>query len=70
MLIRLIYNRKREALEFLIQREMKAEGCKTPIPFKVVSRVYYNGEVLNQKIEKLAKRIVKDIIDKTPFCNC
>lgn len=65
-----VYSRKREALEFLIQREMRVEGCKTPIPFKVVSRVYYNGEVSNHKIEKLAKRIVKDIIDKIPFYNC
>lgn len=62
-----VYSRKREALEFLIQREMKVEGCKTPVPFKVVSRVYHNGEVSNHKIEKLAKRIVKNIIDKIPF---
>ncbi len=62
-----VYCRKREALEYLIQREMKAEGCKTPIPFKVVSRVYYNSEVPNHKIEKLAKQIVRNIIDKIPF---
>lgn len=62
-----VYNRKREALEYIIQREMKAEGCKTAIPFKVISRVYYNSEVVNQKIEKLAKKIVKNIIHKIPF---
>lgn len=62
-----IYSRKREALEFLIQREMKAAGCKTAMPFRVISRVYYNGEVSNHTIEKLAKQIVKDIIDEIPF---
>lgn len=62
-----VYSRKREALEFLIQREMKAEGCKTAIPFKVISQVFYNSEVGNQKLEKLAKIIVKNIIDRIPF---
>lgn len=62
-----VYSRKREALEYLIQREMKAEGCKTSIPFKVISQVFYNAEVRNQDLEKLAKIIVKDVIDKIPF---
>lgn len=65
-----VYSRKREALEFLVQREMKVEGCKTLIPFKVVSTVYYNGEVSNYNVEKLAKEIVKNIIDKIPFNKC
>ena len=62
-----VYNRKREALEYLIQREMKAAGCKTTIPFKVISRVDHNSAVSNFEIEKLAKEMVKDIINRIPF---
>ena len=62
-----VYSRKREALEFIIQREMKVEGCKSSIPFKVVSRVYHNSEVANHRIDKLAKQIVKNIITQIPF---
>lgn len=62
-----VYNRKREALEFIIQREMKVEGCKSEIPFRVLSRVFYNSEVANHKIDKLAKQIVKKIITQIPF---
>lgn len=62
-----VYSRKREALEFIIQREMKVEGCKSFIPFKVISRVYYNGEVKNPEIEWYAKQIVKKVIEESPF---
>ena len=62
-----VYSRKREALEFIIQREMKVEGCKSSIPFKVVSRVYHNSEVANHRLDKLAKQIVKNIITQIPF---
>lgn len=62
-----VYSRKREALEFLIQREMKVVGCKSFIPFKVISKVYYNGEVTNPQIEKYAKQIMKKVIEEIPF---
>lgn len=62
-----VHSRKREALEFIIQREMKVEGCKSSIPFKVVSRVYHNSEVANHRLDKLAKQIVKNIITQIPF---
>lgn len=62
-----VYSRKREALEYLIQREMKAQGCKTVIPFRVVSRVYHNSEVTDQEIQKLAQKIVKNIVGNSPF---
>lgn len=62
-----VYSRKREALEFIIQREMKVEGCKSSIPFKVISNVYYNSEVTNHRLDELAKQIVKYIINRVPF---
>lgn len=62
-----VYSRKREALEFLIQREMKVRGCKTKVPFKVVSQVDFNAEVYNRTIVLIAKNIMKSIGKSLPF---
>lgn len=63
-----VKNRKRDALEFLIHCEMKSQGCKTKIPFEVISFVRNNNLTFDFDIQELSKSITTNVIKKLPFC--
>lgn len=62
-----IYNRKQDALEFLIHCEMKSQGCKTKIPFEVISFVRNNNLVFDFDIQELSKIITYEVVKRLPF---
>lgn len=61
------YNRYRDALEFLLHCEMKAKGCKSKIPFEVISNVRANIFVNDFELQKLSKEIANEIVDELPY---
>jgi len=62
-----IHNRHREALEYLLHCEMKAQGCKTRIPFEVISYVRANRLTYDFDLQRMAKELVHEVVYKLPF---
>jgi hypothetical protein len=62
-----LYSRKRDALEFLIHSSMKAKGCKSVIPFEVISYVSNCSLIHDVNIQRISEDVTQKICDEIPF---
>ena len=62
-----LYSGKRNALEFWVNSRMKAKGCKSLIPFEVISHVANSSWIHDFKIQEIAEEVTQKICDEIPF---